>query len=38
MDKCVVQAEKDNIDLLDVLKNAKGLSIRGKQTQSLTLL
>ena len=23
MDKCVVQAEKDNIDLFDVLKNAK---------------
>ncbi len=35
MDKCVVQAEKDNIDLFDVLKNAKSLSIRGKQTQSL---
>ena len=25
MDKCVVQAEKDNIDLFDVLKNAKRL-------------
>ena len=35
MDKCVVQAEIDNIDLFEVLKNAKKLSIRGKQTKSL---
>ena len=35
MDKCVAQAELDNIDLFDVLKNANKLSIRGKQTQSL---
>ena len=35
MDKCVIQAELDNIDLFEVLIDAKKLSIRGKQTQSL---
>jgi len=36
MDKCVLQAEKDHLELFDVLKKADKLSIRGKQSDSLT--
>ena len=35
MDKCVLQAENDKIELFDVLKKADKLSIRGKQSISL---
>jgi len=36
MDKCVQQADADKRELFDVLKNAKQLAIRGKQTNALT--
>ena len=35
MDKCVSQANADNIELFEVLKNADKLPIRGKQSESL---
>ena len=35
MDKCVVQAEVDKIELFEVLKSAEKLAIRGKQSDSL---
>ncbi len=35
MDKCVIQAASDNIDLFNVLKKADQLPIRGKQSESL---
>ena len=35
MDKCVAQANSDNIELFEVLKNADKLPIRGKQSESL---
>ena len=35
MDKCVLQADIDKIELFDVMKNAKKLAIRGKQSDSL---
>ena len=36
MDKCVLQAEADHLELFDVLKKADQLPIRGKQSDSLT--
>ena len=36
MDKCVLQAEADHLELFDVLKKAEKLPIRGKQSDSLT--
>jgi len=36
MDKCVLQAEADHLELFDVLKKADQLAIRGKQSDSLT--
>ena len=36
MDKCVLQAEADHLELFDVLKKADKLPIRGKQSDSLT--
>ena len=35
MDKCVLQADIDKIELFDVMKNAEKLAIRGKQSDSL---
>ena len=35
MDKCVSQANADNIELFEVLKSADKLPIRGKQSESL---
>ena len=35
MDKCVFRAEKDKIELFEVLKKADKLPIRGKQSESL---
>ena len=35
MDKCVLQAEADHLELFDVLKKADQLPIRGKQSDSL---
>jgi len=35
MDKCVEQAEKDNVKLYDVLQTADRMAIRGKQSNSL---
>ena len=35
MDKCVLQAEADHLELFDVLKKAEKLPIRGKQSDSL---
>ena len=36
MDKCVLQAEADHLELFDVLRKADQLPIRGKQSDSLT--
>jgi len=36
MDKCVLQAGADHLELFDVLKKADQLPIRGKQSDSLT--
>ena len=36
MDKCVLQAEADHLELFGVLKKADKLPIRGKQSDSLT--
>ncbi|MEE3189272.1 MAG: UvrD-helicase domain-containing protein, partial [Candidatus Neomarinimicrobiota bacterium] len=36
MDKCVLQAEADHLELFEVLKKAEKLPIRGKQSDSLT--
>ena len=36
MDKCVLQAEANHLELFDVLKKAEKLPIRGKQSDSLT--
>ena len=35
MDKCVARAQNDGIELFEVLKKAKDLPIRGKQSESL---
>jgi DNA helicase-2/ATP-dependent DNA helicase PcrA len=35
VDKCVIQAEKDKLELLDVLNNPEAMGIRGKQADSL---
>ncbi|MFL3044333.1 MAG: ATP-dependent helicase [Candidatus Neomarinimicrobiota bacterium] len=35
VDKCVLQATKDNKELFDVLKNPEPMNIRGKQDESL---
>jgi len=35
MDKCVIKAREEKIELFDVLKNADKLSIRGKQSDAL---
>jgi len=35
VDKCVIQAEKDKIEMLDVLNNPEAMGIRGKQADSL---
>ena len=35
MDKCVARAQNDDIELFEVLKKAKDLPIRGKQSESL---
>tara|TARA_Y100001934_G_C12357883_1_gene779055 strand:- start:434 stop:2605 length:2172 start_codon:yes stop_codon:yes gene_type:complete len=35
MDKCILQAENDKIELFEVLKKADKLPIRGKQSESL---
>ena len=35
IDKCVLQAEKDRIEFIDVLKNPKKMDIRGKQADAL---
>ena len=36
VDKCVIQAEKDNLEMIDVLKKPESMGIRGKQADSLT--
>ena len=36
VDKCVIQAEKDNLEMIDVLKKPDSMGIRGKQADSLT--
>ena len=35
VDKCVIQAEKDKIEMLEVLNNPEAMGIRGKQSDSL---
>ena len=35
IDKCVIQAEKDGIELFDVLKEPTKMQIRGKQSEAL---
>ncbi|MBT3590166.1 MAG: UvrD-helicase domain-containing protein [Candidatus Marinimicrobia bacterium] len=35
IDKCVIQAEKDDIELFDVLKEPTKMQIRGKQSEAL---
>ncbi|SVA62103.1 uncharacterized protein METZ01_LOCUS114957, partial [marine metagenome] len=36
VDKCVIQAEKDNLEMINVLKKPESMGIRGKQADSLT--